>query len=105
MAEGDRYLLCSDGLSDPVSAATIQDALAEGTPREAAEKLISFALRSGGPDNVTVVVADVVDSAVETPTTPIVTGALNTSAEAVARPDTPGVRAAAFREARPRRWS
>ena len=99
--KGDRYLLCSDGLSDPVSAATIQDALAEGTPREAAEKLISFALRSGGPDNVTVVVADVVDSAVETPTTPIVTGALNTSAEAVARPDTPGVRAAAFRESPP----
>ena len=47
------------------------------------------------------VVADVVDSAVETPTTPIVTGALNTSAEAVARPDTPGVRAAAFRESPP----
>ncbi|MBS5167549.1 protein phosphatase 2C domain-containing protein, partial [Corynebacterium sp.] len=33
--EGDRYLLCSDGLSDPVSADTIKDVLSEGTPDEA----------------------------------------------------------------------
>ena len=58
---GDRYLLCSDGLSDPVSRETIAEALAEGTPKEAANRLIELALRSGGPDNITIVIADVVD--------------------------------------------
>ena len=60
--EGDRYLLCSDGLSDPVSADTIAEALAEGSPSDAASRLVDLALRSGGPDNITVIIADVVDS-------------------------------------------
>ncbi|TCO64636.1 PP2C family protein-serine/threonine phosphatase [Actinocrispum wychmicini] len=58
---GDRYLLCSDGLSDVV----VFDALAEAIKipdREAcADKMIELALQGGGPDNVTVIVADVVD--------------------------------------------
>jgi protein phosphatase len=58
---GDRYLLCSDGLSGVVSEATIRDILADGTPQEATERLVDLALRAGAPDNVTVVVADVVD--------------------------------------------
>jgi protein phosphatase len=59
---GDRYLLCSDGLSGVVSAETI-----EGTLREykdlgqCTERLIQLALRGGGPDNITVIVADVTD--------------------------------------------
>ena len=58
---GDRYLLCSDGLSDPVSDETIHEALEIPDVDEAALRLIELALRGGGPDNVTVVVADVVD--------------------------------------------
>ena len=58
---GDRYLLCSDGLSDPVSHDTILEALQIEDVNESADRLIELALRGGGPDNVTVVVADVVD--------------------------------------------
>ena len=58
---GDRYLLCSDGLSDPVSDETILEALQIPDVAESADRLIELALRGGGPDNVTVVVADVVD--------------------------------------------
>ena len=58
---GDRYLLCSDGLSDPVSQETILEALQIEDVNESADRLIELALRGGGPDNVTVVVADVVD--------------------------------------------
>ncbi|MDN6326240.1 MAG: protein phosphatase 2C domain-containing protein, partial [Corynebacterium sp.] len=36
---GDRYLLCSDGLSDPVSFDTIRDVLATGTPEESGSQL------------------------------------------------------------------
>ena len=59
---GDRYLLCSDGLSGVVSEETIGEALtAIADPRECADRLIELALRSGGPDNITCIVADVVD--------------------------------------------
>nr|WP_221247006.1 protein phosphatase 2C domain-containing protein [Gordonia humi] len=59
---GDRYLLCSDGLSDVVSEETLADTLGGIEDHKAcADRLIELALRSGGPDNVTVVVADVVD--------------------------------------------
>ena len=58
---GDRYLLCSDGLSDVVSAETLAETLMEGDPQECADRLVDLALRGGGPDNVTCIVADVVD--------------------------------------------
>jgi protein phosphatase len=60
---GDRYLLCSDGLSSVVSEPTIRDVLEVGTPREATQRLVDLALRAGAPDNVTCLVADVVDEA------------------------------------------
>jgi serine/threonine protein phosphatase PrpC len=57
---GDRYLVCSDGLSDVVEEATIADALgSEPDPAACARLLVNFALEAGAPDNVTVVVADV----------------------------------------------
>jgi protein phosphatase len=59
---GDRYLLCSDGLSGVVSAETMAEALAIAEPREAADRLIALALRGGGPDNITCIVADIVDA-------------------------------------------
>jgi len=59
---GDRYLLCTDGLTGPVASRdTLQDALELPEPRDAAERLVQLALRGGGPDNVTVIVADVVE--------------------------------------------
>jgi PPM family protein phosphatase len=58
----DRYLLCSDGLSDVVSTETIFETLHIPDPQDSADRLVELALRSGGPDNVTVIVADVVDT-------------------------------------------
>ncbi|WP_433212592.1 protein phosphatase 2C domain-containing protein [Dactylosporangium sp. CS-047395] len=59
---GDRYLLCSDGLSGVVSAETIESTLREYVdPDQCAGRLIELALRGGGPDNITVIVADVTD--------------------------------------------
>src|SRR5699024_5125727 len=62
---GDRILLCSYGLSDPVTAYTIESALVAGSLEEVANRLVELALRSGGPDNVTIVLADVVEASEE----------------------------------------
>jgi len=57
---GDRYLLCSDGLSDFVSDEAIEHTLLNcPDPQLCAERLVRLALRAGGPDNVTVIVSDV----------------------------------------------
>ena len=94
---GDRFMLCSDGLSDPVTHSTMESMLAEGTPEEAVARLIELALRSGGPDNVTLVVADVIDTddadGPELPTAPVMAGALITGEEPT-HPDTAAGRAA-----------
>jgi protein phosphatase len=59
---GDRYLVCSDGLTGPVgSIETLREALTIGDPQACVDRLVQLALRGGGPDNVTVIVADVVD--------------------------------------------
>jgi len=59
--KGDRYLLCSDGLSNVVSMATMGDVLRDyRDPDACAERLIDLALRAGGPDNITAIVADIV---------------------------------------------
>ncbi len=59
---GDRWLLCSDGLSGVVSADTLAETLAEFTDLDAcADQLVQLALRGGGPDNVTVVLGDLVE--------------------------------------------
>jgi serine/threonine protein phosphatase PrpC len=58
---GDRYLLCSDGLSGVVTFETIAQAMREPDPQATADRLIELALRSGGPDNITCIVADVVE--------------------------------------------
>ena len=75
---GDRYLLCSDGLSDFVRRDIIEEILVESpTPSAAADRLIEVALKASARDNVTVVVADVVDlSRSEAPSTsPQIVGA------------------------------
>lgn len=59
---GDRYLICSDGLSGVVSHQTMEDTLASYQgPQETVQQLIELALRGGGPDNITVIIADVLD--------------------------------------------
>jgi protein phosphatase len=59
---GDRYLLCTDGLSGVVSADQLCEVLAGVTaPDVAVHHLIDRAYRHGGPDNVTCVVADVIN--------------------------------------------
>ena len=96
---GDRLLLCSDGLSDPVTSDTIETTLQEGTPEQAATRLIDLALRSGGPDNVTVVVADVVagdDDTATLPDAPVSAGALALPEADRAHPDPAAGRAAAL---------
>jgi PPM family protein phosphatase len=56
---GDRYLLCSDGLSDYVTDEAIAAALrAYPDLGECAEALVKLALQAGAPDNVSVVVGD-----------------------------------------------
>ena len=76
---GDRWLLCSDGLTGPVSSLdTLKEALLLEDPQEACDRLVQLALRGGGPDNVTVVVADVVDDDGPEPT-PVVAGAASES--------------------------
>jgi len=61
---GDRYLLCSDGLTDVVSDETVHHILSTVPDAEdAVNQLIALAIRNGGPDNITCIVADVVDTA------------------------------------------
>ena len=60
---GDRFLLCSDGLSDYVNAGTIEEIFTKGGDvNDVADSLIEIALKGSTLDNVTVIVAEVVDS-------------------------------------------
>ena len=72
---GDRYLLCSDGLSGVMSNDEIAALLREGDPTGAVTRLVDLALERGAPDNVTVVVADVMDDDADEDVTPVVVGA------------------------------
>ena len=95
---GDRYLLCSDGLSDVVTEETLHRALlAIDDPDEAVIQLVDLANRAGGPDNITCIVADVIDSAtaLRPPTeVSVVAGAAsNQGGRTVPRADTPATRA------------
>jgi serine/threonine protein phosphatase PrpC len=58
---GDRLLVCSDGLSSYVSETDIAAELAGDDPQIAADRLVELALRAGGFDNITCVVADPVE--------------------------------------------
>ncbi|MFE9422409.1 PP2C family protein-serine/threonine phosphatase [Kitasatospora sp. NPDC006697] len=80
---GDRYLICSDGLSGPVSHQTLEETLGSFyAPEPTIQALIELALRGGGPDNITCIVADVLDVGPsdtlsgQFATTPVVVGAV-----------------------------
>lgn len=94
---GDRYMLCSDGLSGFVALDTIEEILTAGiSPGRAADDLVSLALRAGAPDNVTVVVADVVDSGTGPSTQPQVVGSAALRRPAKRVDTSPAARAAAL---------
>jgi len=60
---GDRFLLCSDGLPVAVGDEQILEVLAQVTePSDAVLQLIELAISGGGPDNITCIVADVIDT-------------------------------------------
>ena len=60
---GDRYLLCSDGLSGVVSKQALHQVLASVRDLdEVTSQLVELAIEGGGPDNITCVVADVIDA-------------------------------------------
>ncbi|SFN43004.1 Stp1/IreP family PP2C-type Ser/Thr phosphatase [Mycetocola miduiensis] len=72
---GDRWLLCSDGLSGVVDKDAIQVTLAQDLPaRQVGEQLIRKALDGGAPDNVTVVIYDVGAERSATAQTPVTVG-------------------------------
>lgn len=99
---GDRYLLCSDGLSDYVAGSTIEEIVRTAdSVEETADRLIEIALRASTRDNVTVVVADVVkgddDAATQDPTV-VGAAATRTAGDPDApAPRTPAEKAAALR--------
>lgn len=59
---GDRWMLCSDGLSGVVSRSTIHQTMLEvEDPADCADALLALALAAGAPDNVTCIIGDVID--------------------------------------------
>ena len=78
---GDRYLLCSDGLTAVVPDTAVGKVLASGDgPAPIADRLIDLALDAGGPDNITVIVIDVTAEPQEAAARPQLLGAARNSA-------------------------
>jgi PPM family protein phosphatase len=95
---GDRYLLCSDGLSGVVTAETMHHTLSTiEDPDTVVRTLIDLANRGGGPDNITCVLADVleVDEALAPLAEAAVVGAAGSTLPRSPTPDTPAGRASA----------
>jgi PPM family protein phosphatase len=101
--KGDRYLICSDGLSGVVSAETIGESMRDiPDPQVCVERLVQLALRGGGPDNITVVIADATDADI-LEQAPIVGGAAarDRGNNTVADSSSAAARAAALQAPRP----
>ena len=65
VANGDRIIVCSDGLSSMISDADIESvAVSAASAQQAADNLVASALTAGGSDNVTVIVVDVLNDGV-----------------------------------------
>src|SRR4051794_19612945 len=73
---GDRLLLCSDGASGVLPAGRLADIMSSGSPDYAAVELVRASLEAGSSDNVTCLVAEVVDgSPADVAATPLLVGA------------------------------
>ncbi len=72
---GDRLFLCSDGACGVLEDDRIRDLLGDGTPEFTSIEIVRASLDAGSSDNVTCVVADVVDPATSTPAAGMVVGA------------------------------
>ncbi|MEV0183375.1 protein phosphatase 2C domain-containing protein [Streptomyces sp. NPDC050625] len=59
---GDRYLICTDGLTDPVPPDVIDDVMREHDDGRAVVELWKAAIEAGGPDNITLAVVRVADA-------------------------------------------
>lgn len=59
MVSGDRYMLCSDGLTKHITDVEIREFLANGTAEECCTNLINTTLDRGAGDNVTTIVVDI----------------------------------------------
>jgi protein phosphatase len=96
---GDRYLLCSDGLSGVVSEDTLRDTLLDEADTDVVvERLVDLALKGGGPDNITAIVADVVEVETKPPSAvPVTVGAAAEGVVQRSHDDTPAGKAAALR--------
>ena len=63
LADGDRFMLCSDGISEYVQEAEVGDVLTkQPSPARAAQKLVDLALERGGGDNATTIVVRVLEA-------------------------------------------
>ena len=101
---GDRYVIASDGLTDYVARDTIDEVLTTtADPGESADRLVALALRAGAPDNVTVVVGDLVDIAAPTarPPSPRSSAPPRRGSGHPADPDDPGRQGRGAHRARP----
>lgn len=75
VAEGDRFLLCSDGLTSMIGYHDLHEVLStQPDPNAAAEELVSRALDAGGEDNITVVLIDLTGAASATASAPLESG-------------------------------
>ncbi|EOD67970.1 PP2C family protein-serine/threonine phosphatase [Amycolatopsis vancoresmycina] len=97
---GDRYLICSDGLSGMVSDETLAEAVQIPDPQQCADRMIELALKGGGTDNVTVIIADVVDVDFGEDA-PIVGGAAGDGSDERHQGDSPAARARALTQPPP----
>ncbi|MFD2471515.1 PP2C family protein-serine/threonine phosphatase [Amycolatopsis silviterrae] len=97
---GDRYLICSDGLSGMVSDETLAEAVQIPDPQDCADRMIELALKGGGTDNVTVIIADVVDVDFGDDA-PIVGGAAGDGSDEMHQGDSPAARARALTQPPP----
>jgi len=91
--EGDRLLLCSDGLTSMIGADDVSEVLsAQRDPHTAADELVARALEAGGEDNVTVVLIDIVDDSVApapAPADPATAAPVAAPQRETTEPDTP----------------
>ena len=63
LKEGDRFILCSDGLSGVLTDKEIKTLVKSQSPKDAVAALVDATYINGAPDNVTIIVADIADGA------------------------------------------